>query len=591
MMISTRLEALRSLFVQQAKVAILSSKDDFYRDSCMEQFHLATSYAQAYCQNYRAILWLDARSTTLLRLSSLHACQRLGVCSGNDPFLRLQKELAKPSQLAPVLCIIEHADAALLNNTNFGSAQHFLVCCDLTRLSSDKTDYVIYAPPAECLLEDAIAAQRHTPAALASQWQSLTEASRQLLANCAYLGPLPLPMSCLPLLNDHTPLDLGEQVLELLQKEVAERVEWRDSAGNAWPCLMFSPALQQWQRHHLTATSLTTSQASATANSLLLLQSAFSNVSQSGVFLNLLHRHLEYFLLFSGSSDNHCATLLLQLEAHYQHLPLEGEALLRRVMALLPTPCNEEQQAPYFACRNLLAQNLKQQGNLDEAQELLIASLQSATEILGEADPQTCFFMSNLARLCAQRGQHLAAIELGHHAMLRLRSNLPDTHPHVQAVLHNLASSLQQVVLDEKGEALLQELVEIQLRVFGECDQRSQALMDQLAGHFSHHGNLQQAVHWMARVLAVRKQLFGARHVETSIAAYELMCLHCEREEGVQASRVFHEHLAWLRKANLEKLHPEQQEIRTLLLDFSENTLADQHHAGNTTLALPHILH
>lgn len=589
MMISTKLEELRSLFAQHAKVALLSSKDDQYRDSCMEQFHLATSYAQAYSQSYREILWLDARNSALLRLTSLHACQQLGISSGIDPFLQLQKELAQQSRHAPVLCIIEHADAAFLSHASFGAMQHFLICCRLTRLPSDKTDYVAYVPAPEYLLDNAIAAQRQTPSALATQWHSLSDASRQLLTNCAYLGPLPLPMSCLPLLNEHATLDLREQVLELLRKEIVERVEWRDSTGNAWPCLRFSPALQHWLRNYLDDDS--ENQANAVANSLLLLQSAFANASQVSIFLPLLHQHLEYFLLFSNSSDSHCATLLLQLEAHYQDLPIEGEALLRRIMTLLPTPCSAEQSAPYFACRNLLAQNLKQQGNFDDAQELLINSLQSASQILGEADPQTCFFMINLGRLCAQRGQHLAAIELEHHAMLKLRANFPDAHPHVQAVLHNLASSLQQVVLDEKGEALLQELVEIQLRVFGECDQRSQALMDQLAGHFSQHNKLQQAVHWMARVLAVRKQLFGARHVETSIAAYELMCLHCEQEEGARASRVFQEHLAWLQNANLTKLHQQQQEIRTLLLDFSENGITDTPHAASHTLPLPHILH
>ncbi len=614
MMISTKLEALRSLFAQHAQVALLSSADDDIDTVCMEQNHLAKLYAQAYRQSYREILWLDARNRALLRLTSLHACQRLGlipkpdednlasatpanISNGRiiDPCQLLQDWLQQ-TQLT-VLCIVENASEPLRLAIASPSALHVLYCS-----SSQKWPAcAIYSVDEANKSKRGASKHAWNSANLAATWAKLSAASQALLTSCAYLGPLPLPMSCLPLCcapaNAEKPVPpaanaqpgcdpqmlLLLQLTELMQCRFAKRAEWRDVHGNSWPCLQIAPACQAWLRKN--------GKLEDASYTMALLQSAFANGAQVAAYLPLLHQHLEYFLIYSHSSPKQTALLLLQLEAHYQQQAHESEALLRRVLQLLPLNNLLEYSDEYFECCNLLAQNLKQQGRLDEAQELLIASLQIARQVIGEWAVQTCIFMSNLGRLLAQRGQHLAALELEQQAMQGLRRSLPDKHPHVQAVMRNLAHSLHQIPLDAKAESLLQQLVDIQLRLFGECDQHSQALMDQLAGHFFEQHKLHKAVHWMARVLAVRKQLFGARHAETSIAAYELLCLYCEREEGELALRIFEEHLAWLQKANPAQLHEQQREIRELLQDFPPNSVHEAPLAGANAPPVPHILH
>ncbi|MBI3229856.1 MAG: tetratricopeptide repeat protein, partial [Burkholderiales bacterium] len=531
MMISTKLQALRQLFTLHARVAILPSANEVDSNVSEEQNFLAHRYAQAYRQSYQSILWLDASNPALLRLSCLHACANLGLASELDPCLQIQQWLRQQSDS---LLIIEHVRSPQLLSAFSRHAQHVLICSPLQRWPARAPRSALlrlHGEPQLCNVRPADA----NWAQMAQQIQQLAQlspAAQTMLATVMQLAPLPLPLA---LFSDS---EHSAAKAELSRNKILVSKRWRDEFDNLWPCV--SVAKPYYDSVGLAILGdaqtdailhLPTAQEDCLLHTLSCLRTSLTHIEQAKPLRRLWRQHIDYFLAHQPCPARAAAQLLLLLEALYQDQPKTAEVLLRQALHLLedkaPAPSAES-----LHCRNLLAQNLKQQGRLDEAQVWLVESLQLARHKDGEETRACCFLLSNLARLFAQRGQHLAALELEQQALQLLRQRLSDADPHVQAVMQNLAHSLQQVAADEKSQSLLHELVILHVRLFGEDDQRSQALMDQLAGNLFQQHKILDAAYWMGRVLKARRHLYGAHHVETSIAAYELMCLHCESEDG-----------------------------------------------------------
>lgn len=665
MMISTKLQALRNLFTQHARVALLSEQGEI----CVEQNHLARMYAKQYSQNYDHILWLDASNQPLLRLSCQQQCHKLGLQDVDDPLRHLQQWM---NQHAHLLLVVEHArDPQLLADLQ-DQAHHLLFCSALPSWPTAAPDTALlrlpqagrqllrrgnaqYAPlvpalggnwlawqlakawfsyrqslpansarqrgheigdyllalqnimPGQSLgmgqelrpmLEsnevnlalEPPAAPDAIPAPLRAAFllnqAELSSGARHLLGIFAWFGPQALPY--LLLLQAHQGAERASWQMcaqELIALQFCQAANLSNPDGEDWPTLEFSPTVQYLQR------------AMGDANDALcaqqLLQDLLSMPSLPKALLPHLACHLEYLLAHQQQAPEQAALLLQQLEQHYQHQPRESEVLLRRILDLkhASKPNHSATDADTLAYQNLLAQNLKNQGRLDEAQQLLFSALQLARQHLGENAPETCIYLNNLARLFATRGQHLAAVELEQQALAILRRVLGEAHPHVLAVMHNLSHSLLHLPADEKVEALLEELVQIHLRIFGECDWRSQAAMDQLAGNLFAQHKLAEAAGWSERVLLVRKQLFGVQHAETTIAAYDLMCLYFELEQAGQAYQIFNEYLVWLQHANALRLSEQQKQICHLLREFLPAGKTEASTVSLYTLPASHLLH
>ncbi|WP_338849765.1 tetratricopeptide repeat protein [Massilia sp. W12] len=606
MVIRNNVVALRNLFAQHARVALVA---DGVTE--VEQYQLAQLYAQTYRQNYSQVLWLDASSRPLFRLSCQQQCVKLGLAVQHDPEQELQHWINQHAQL---LLIVEHvSDPQLLSGLQ-DRANHFLFCSNLPSWPSQTLDAGLMrlhenqtiAPDNDrlaCALAHNSQALQLAQAWLQSRRQqglsesearnaclqalkgvaklnprapahegsripralrhayllnlsALSAGARHLLGIFAWFGPQALPWQFF--LQGDQSASWQARVQELINLQFCQAGGLANPEGGIWPTLEFSPSIQYLQR------------ALGDPNDAFCAQQTIQDVLSSAklpkALLPLFASHLEYLLAQQKHSPDQAALLLQLLEQHYQHQLHESEVLLRRILALRTE--NRSPDAEALDCQNLLAQNLKTQGRLDEAQQLLFSALSMARQHLGESAPQTSIYLNNLARLFALRGQHLAAIELEQQALSILRRALGDAHPQVLAVMHNLAHSLSQVPATPEVEALLQELVQIHLRLFGECDWRTQAMMDLLAGNLFAQNKLKQAASWLEKVHAVRKSLFGARHVETTIAAYDLMCIWCELENAGAASQVFHDSLAWLLTTPLNRVCEQQAQIAQLLQDF-----------------------
>lgn len=608
MVMASKLQTLRMLFAQHARVALLPEGV-----TAMEQHQLASLYAQTYRQNYDQVLWLDASNQPQWRLSCQQQCQKLGLSPNADPFAELQRWI---KQHAHLLLIVEHArDPELLADLQ-DPAHHLLFCSELPfwpthgpdaallhlegMAEADADPRLVQAlehnsqalqlaqywlasrslqgcSPAQAL-EDYLqilstVAHQHPggigtrdgsriPRALRLAYQmNLTELSagaRHLLGVAAWFGPQPLPWQLLLQAQGAERGSWEACALELVQLQFCHAERWPNPESEDWETLEFSPTVQYLQR--------TLGDPNDGLCAQQLLQDLLASTRLPKTLLPLFASHLEYLLAHQHQPPEQAALLLQLLEQHYQHQPVESEALLRRILELR-NACGEP-DADTLDCQNLLAQNLKIQGRLDEAQQLLFSALTLARQHLGENAPQTSIYLNNLARLFALRGQHLAAIELEQQALSILRRALGDAHPQVLAVMHNLAHSLTQVTATPEIEAMLLELVQIHLRQFGESDWRSQAMMDQLAGNLFAQHKLAEAAYWSEKVLAARHQLFGLRHTETSIAAYDLMCLYFELEDAAKACRVFQDSLAWLLTTPLSRVGEQQVQIAQQLQEF-----------------------
>lgn len=639
MMISNKLHALRNLFAQHARVALLSEQGEIG----VEQHQLAKLYAKTYRQSYHQVLWLDANSPSLLRLSCLQQCQQLGLI-GNDPLQQLLSWLQHQTDL---LLIVEHAHDPQLWMQLQDQPHHMLFCTALANWPNEEIGLLRLNLPNSCLpekigqraeinlllqeldgnwqalqlahawmqqqhatLPDYLRAftkclqtlptaskhpgnnqqchqDNHLPsvarAAFLLNQAQLGEKARRLLGICAWLGPQALPYQLLlqaESADDLAAWDAAAQQLHDYQLGILTQLP--NPAGGSWPGLEFAPAIQSAQRLFGSANDAYDAQT--------VLHDMLCQEKLPLSLVPLISSHLEYLFTQRQLDAGITAGLLQQLEAHYQHLPHESEVLLRRILNLrAQLECNQNDIATTLACQNLLAQNLKAQGRLNEAQDLLCATLQEARTALGEDAPQVGIYLSNLARLFAQRGQHLAAVELEQQALEGLRRNLGDTHPHVLAVMHNLAHSLQHIPADKKAEKHLMQLVQLHLSVFGEMHWRTQEVMDLLSGCLFQQNKLYEAAKWSERVLTIRRQLFGLEHAETTVAAYDLMCLHLEIEQFEKAYQIYQECLAWLQTST--HLNEQQRQIMLLLHDM----LPSSRHEPAASMAFsgnrPHILH
>jgi len=98
-----------------------------------------------------------------------------------------------------------------------------------------------------------------------------------------------------------------------------------------------------------------------------------------------------------------------------------------------------DEERAVSALQNNLARLLQDQGNVTEAEVLLMEALEALRRTLGDTHPKTLTSINNLGLLLLERGKVDEAEPLLREALKAQRRTLGDTHPYT---LTNLGHSL-----------------------------------------------------------------------------------------------------------------------------------------------------
>lgn len=564
-MISRKLNILRKDILQHKTVALPFEQDNIF-NQCND---LLPAYLQTYGAQYAQVFFWNLPASPLLARCRQILPAAQDVNSNKQMLLELLHYSAKRGKKLPGLLICGNYMQDKVQITQKINGFHILFC----NFSSDLT----FAHRNRQVVWQATGQYVRQSWRWEKRWHQLSAAAQQLLSLCTWWGGQEVPYLSLFQVQD------AKHRAHYLNCAAELR-----AAGFSCPApagiVELVPSVLAWQhrRHQHRRQSEDGNQLSL-ACALLMQQLAETDIAPP--LLKQLTRLAENLLPHLAHDTSLCIHLLQQLERHNQDDLPQAEELLTRILILQKKAGRRMQ---IILSHNLLAQNVKRQGRMGEAQEHLLQALQLCQQGLNTESGSMYQHMhgiclSNLARLFAARGQHLAACDLELQALDLLRANLGQSDPQVLTVMQNLAHSLLHLPANESTEATLTILLEEHLQIFGDSDQRSQQLMNQLAGNLQQQHKLAQAQQWSARLLTARRQSFGPHHSDTSVAAYELMCLHLELEQTPQALLVFDNYLHWLAQTPVLRLSEEQGRIRQALMEVAplqqrvHQPQADQH--------------
>lgn len=166
-------------------------------------------------------------------------------------------------------------------------------------------------------------------------------------------------------------------------------------------------------------------------------------------------------------------------------------------------------------CDINLAMSYKNQGRLEEAEDLNLSTMETLKQIAGEDHPRTLTTMNNLALVYMNQGRSKGAEQLLLHVAEKKRRVLGEDDPGRFASMSNLAM----VYLDQgrlqDAEDLFTQIIERGTQAIGVDSMSVSAAMGNLALLYEKQEQIEKAIDISLRVIEIRKRLLGENHVYT----------------------------------------------------------------------------
>jgi len=197
----------------------------------------------------------------------------------------------------------------------------------------------------------------------------------------------------------------------------------------------------------------------------------------------------------------------------------EAEPLYRRFLEVAKKDSGGKPHVDVATSMCNLGNNLAQQGKDDEAEALLLQSIEMRKELFGEEDPRVGVPINNLASLYYKQHRYAEAEVMYTQALELAKKEHGDTpHEHVSCGLMNLASAKASQDKFDEAVALLREALEIDKKVFGDEHPDVAKSLFNLANTLRCQGSESaEAKRLGKQALAVAEKALGPDHPETKM--------------------------------------------------------------------------
>ncbi len=180
-------------------------------------------------------------------------------------------------------------------------------------------------------------------------------------------------------------------------------------------------------------------------------------------------------------------------------------------------------------------------GQLDEAQAVYQEVLDASASELGDAHPVSQQAKLRYAGIHFRRGDLAAAeVLLKDVVSARIQSLGPD-HIDTLTAQSNLATTVAQLGRNEEAAPILRDVVERFVRLRGERDRRSLFAMSNLGNSEAALGNLDKALEWNSRTVAIRRELLEVDHPELLADMVRLAGVYHQMDRQNEAQALFEE--------------------------------------------------
>ena len=269
------------------------------------------------------------------------------------------------------------------------------------------------------------------------------------------------------------------------------------------------------------------------------------------------------------------ASLLQSFADSLRSIGLHGRAEIAQLEALaLRSHHLGDNHPETLTSRHALGLLRNDQGNLDEALELIEAVNQARLEELGQKDPATLEAMESLALVHIGLGDLERARSLLEDLLSTQREVVGDDHPTTISALSNLGGVLLRSGEIAAGRTMLQDALAASRRVHGEDHLRTINALSNIGATYQIEENFKEAEHYTRQALDSYRNVLGRNHMRTLRTQSNLAALYRAQGRLVEARELQLDALEGMR-ANIGPNHPD--------------TLGTQHNVGMVLWTLGEI--
>ena len=218
----------------------------------------------------------------------------------------------------------------------------------------------------------------------------------------------------------------------------------------------------------------------------------------------------------------------------------EAEALLRQGLLQLRGELGETHPRA-LRLQSELGSLLRASGSFTEARRLLLSSIEGQRRLLGVAHEDTANSLEALGQLLGDLGEFEHAEPLLQEVVVMRRRQLGEEHPDSLRALHHLGRVLGQQGRLQQAELILQQVEQQQRMCQGAGHPDSLATQGSLADVLSRQGRLDEAEHLYRQCLGLRRRALGRAHRDTLQAQSALAGLLSQQDRVAEAAPMLEE--------------------------------------------------
>ena len=174
-----------------------------------------------------------------------------------------------------------------------------------------------------------------------------------------------------------------------------------------------------------------------------------------------------------------------------------------------------ERKRETLASESYLAQLLRAQGHLPEAEKLLQTTIEAQRQDLGPNDPDTLASMDRLGYVYANGARPADAESLFRQTLSAERKVLGPDDPQTLGTLNELAEVLTPQGRYTEADQIYGELIAAQKRTLGPDHPATLLSMSHAAENLEEEGRLQEAEELYSNVIAAQRRVVGPEHPQT----------------------------------------------------------------------------
>ncbi len=224
------------------------------------------------------------------------------------------------------------------------------------------------------------------------------------------------------------------------------------------------------------------------------------------------------------------AQLMGTMAQTYAGLGLYGRSqdLVERARAIQSSMFGERSRET-LASESYLAQLLRAQGHLPEAEKLLQSTLEAQRQVLGPNDPDTLASMDRLGYVYANEARHTDAESMFRQTLNAERKVLGPDDPQTLSTLNELAEILTPQGRYAEADQIYGELVAAQERTLGPDHPATLLSMSHAAENLEEEGRFPDAEKLYSNVIAAQRRVLGPEHPQT-LRAMTMLALTMAKE-------------------------------------------------------------